>query len=667
MSNTKTVMGQASNQYVVPLDITDVFSTYLYTGTGSAQTITNDIDLEGEGGMVWVKNRDTTDSHHLCDTERGSGKIIFSNFTNGQVTNNNTISGFSASGFSLGGDAAVSTNGENYASWTWRKAPKFFDVVTWTGDGNNNRQIAHNLGCEVGCLIVKRTDTTKNWRVYHRKANATPENGRLTLNSAGDWYDELNEGGLSQNQSIWWYTAPTSTDFTVGSNVDVNASGGTYVAYLFAHNDGDGEFGPSGDQDIIKCGSYTGNGSGTAGPTVDLGFEPQWILAKRTDSTGYWTLVDSMRGMIAGGDDKLLYPNTSDAEQQSTRFVPSATGFQVNSTNAYVNASGGDYIYIAIRRGPLAPPESATEVFDVTSYTADNTDNRLITTGNVVDTVLARTYSHTSERGFNVGDRIRGLDFLGTAVTYGDGGDSDSFMGFDHMKGFEVGNDATRRLNYSSYSQIAYTWTRAPNFFEVVAYTGDGVAGRTVSHSLGVAPEMMWVKRRNSTGHWYVYHTGMTGGSDALHSTSRLNLAEAGFDTQSWKNYDFTDAHFSLDNGADINGSGGTYIAYLFASLDGISKVGSYTGNGTSQTIDCGFTSGARFVLIKCTTVAYDWQVFDTERGIVAGNDSKLALNTTQAEQTNVDFIDPSSSGFAVTSSSSMNANGETYIFYAIA
>jgi hypothetical protein len=123
--------------------------------------------------------------------------------------------------------------------------------------------------------------------------------------------------------------------------------------------------------------------------------------------------------------------------------------------------------------------------------------------------------------------------------------------------------------------------------------------------------------------------------------------------------------------GSNINQSetnGVAYIAYLFATLPGISKIGSYTGNGTSQTIDCGFTSGARFVLIKGTSSnGYNWNVYDTARGIVAGNDPRLALDTTFAEVTSVDDIDPHSSGFSVTSTADVNASGETYIYLAIA
>jgi hypothetical protein len=119
----------------------------------------------------------------------------------------------------------------------------------------------------------------------------------------------------------------------------------------------------------------------------------------------------------------------------------------------------------------------------------------------------------------------------------------------------------------------------------------------------------------------------------------------------------------------EVNYTGSTYVAYLFASLDGVSKVGSYTGNGSSQTIDCGFSGGARFVLIKRTDSSGDWYIWDTERGIVAGNDPHLSLNSTAAEVTTDDSIDPYSTGFTVNqvAATNINVTNGTYIFLAIA
>ncbi len=118
-----------------------------------------------------------------------------------------------------------------------------------------------------------------------------------------------------------------------------------------------------------------------------------------------------------------------------------------------------------------------------------------------------------------------------------------------------------------------------------------------------------------------------------------------------------------------MNASGGTYVSYLFASAPGVSKVGSYTGNGSSQTINCGFTGGARFVLIKRIDSTGDWYVWDTARGIVSGNDPHLSLNTTTAEVTTNDTIDTDSTGFVVNqvSATNVNVSSATYIFMAVA
>ena len=620
------------------LDITDVFSTYLYTGNGSTQTITNDIDLDGEGGLVWVKNRDQADNHYLFGSDSNWASSLTSNSTGYYGGAGGIFDGVSSTGFTVKSDfGGVNTNGEDYASWTFRKAPKFFDVVTYTGDGVAGREIAHNLGTTVGTIIVKKTDSALGWAVYHKDTGNTKI---LLLNDSGTGFT---------NAAYWDNTSPTDTNFTVGASSYVNGTGATYVAYLFAHNDGDGEFGPDADQDIIKCGSYTGNGS-TDGPEIDLGFEPQWILTKRTDSTGYWTLVDAMRGMVVGGDDKLLYPNTSDAEQQSTRFVPSATGFQVNSTNSYVNASGGEYIYIAIRRGPLAPPKSGTEVFDVSDGSAGASGNAgRYRPGFTVDMGLERDV--TGNDNWEAVTRM----LQGTSLRPNGTNAEDTGVGgakFDYMDGWNSGTAWA-----DSYS---WMWRRAPGFFDVVAYTGTGNLTQTKPHSLSVVPEMIWAKRRDNIAQWGVYHKDI-GFSNALVLDSSLGQQSA---SAYWKATP-TDTEFYVGTG--LGTSGGTYIAYLFASLDNISKVGSYTGNGSSQNIDCGFTSGARFVLIKRTDNSGSWWVFDTARGIVSGNDQALQLNNTSAELS-ADWIDPYSSGFKVASSfSEINASGGEYIFYAVA
>lgn len=130
-----------------------------------------------------------------------------------------------------------------------------------------------------------------------------------------------------------------------------------------------------------------------------------------------------------------------------------------------------------------------------------------------------------------------------------------------------------------------------------------------------------------------------------------------------------TSATFSLGTAVAVNGSANTFVAYLFASCPGVSKVGSYTGNGSSQTINCGFSGGARFILIKRTNTIGDWYVWDTARGIFIATDPHLSLNTTAAEVSTDDSIDADASGFIVNQlvSTNINVTSATYIYLAIA
>jgi hypothetical protein len=210
---------------------------------------------------------------------------------------------------------------------------------------------------------------------------------------------------------------------------------------------------------------------------------------------------------------------------------------------------------------------------------------------------------------------------------------------------------------------IDYAFRRAPGFFDVVAYTGTGSA-RTVSHNLSVVPELMIVKSRAVGNNWGVWHSSF---SSSEYINLNLNSAKNSAATV-WNGVPSTTT-FSLGASTLTNSSGQTYIAYLFASAPGVSKVGSYTGTGTTLDIDCGFTAGARFVLVKRTDSTGDWFVWDTARGIVSGNDPYLLLNSTAAEVTSTDYIDPLSSGFQISSTApaAINASGGSFIFLAIA
>jgi hypothetical protein len=645
ITNTVLLLGQGDTPLV---DGSTNSVSITNTGVTASTFGPHDADDAGEGGLVWLKARNQAYNNNLFDTERGIQYRLNSNTTSAQASA--AALSVTSSGFVItSGIAGYNGSGDDHASWSFRKAPKFFDVVTYTGNGVSGRTVSHNLGSVPGCIIVKCTSNVRDWYVYHRGSNGgtNPEQYRLSLNTTA---------AAATETDAWNNTAPTSSVFTVGSVGNVNASGFTYVAYLFAHNDGDGEFGPDGDADIIKCGSFTGAGYGASDEfNVDLGFEPQWIMYKRTDNStgGGWFMVDNMRGWRpeTSSNFEYLQAQSSDAESQSGALGIRSDGFRVRE------GSGRQYIYIAIRRGPMAVPTDAADVFApyVTSSISNTGSLATLAGYNVgfpADLAIQKNKDGTD--GWYAGARLTGTKYLKTETTAAEASSSAAWWD---------SNVATWQHS-SSYG--TYNWRRAPNYFDVVAYSGTG-ANRTISHNLGVTPEMIWVKRRDSTGDWIVYHKGVA--SDPETDYLVLNSTAAAADSRFfWNDTAPTSSVFSIGTNNQVNQNVGTYIAYLFASLDGVSKVGSYTGTGAAgNQIDCGFSNGARFVLIKGTDTAFAWVVLDTERGLVSGSDKALFLNSNTSEIT-FDYADPYSAGFELsTSNIAVNGSGYNYIFYAIA
>jgi hypothetical protein len=627
----------------VPNYIEEVFSTYLYTGNGATQTITNGIDLAGKGGLVWSKDRTSAYNNALSDTVRGITFRLISDLTLQQVTGG--LDSVNSTGYVTGSSIYSNNAGDNYVSWTFRKQPKFFDVVTYTGTGSNTT-IAHSLGSVPACIMVKRTDTTGAWQVYHRSLANTEY---LVLNTTA---------AKATGATRWNSTTPTSTVFSVGTDATVNASGGTYVAYLFAHDAGG--FGLTGTDNVISCGSFTTDGSGLA--TVSLGYEPQWVLIKRTNGADNWYLNDNMRGMAVSGNQPNLSPNLSDAESAGGyNTYPNATGF-----TASVGIASAAHIYIAIRRGPMKVPTTGTSVF--APVTRAGTGAAVTVTG----AAFPPDFLFNIDR-FGTGpaarynyDRLRGAGQtdLRTNSTAAEGSAGAIGVSSFNMNGFSIPTSGVSFLNDGAASYINYFFGRAPSFFDEVCYTGTGVA-RTVTHNLTVVPELMIVKNRSAADTWAVY-------AAPLGATKYLDLTStAGEATSSslWSDTTPTSSVFTVDVGFRVNRSGSNLVAYLFATCAGVSKVGSYTGTGATQTINCGFAAGARFVLIKRTDSTGDWYVWDTARGIVSGNDSYLLLNSTAAEVTSTDYIDTYSAGFEISSTApaAINANGGSFIFFAVA
>ena len=674
-----TALGQESEWSDVTYFVTkellvyvdEVFSTFLYDGSQpNAQTINNGLDLSGEGGLVWLKQRSSPNtSHFLFDTERGASSTLESNY-NGAAYTSSRISSFNSNGFSLTNDGYSNGNGYTYVSWSFRKAPGFFDVVTYTGNGTAGRTVSHSLDSQPGMMLIKKTNGDNDWAVYHRGEG----NGYVfALN------DDINRTSGIQ---YWNYTHPTSTEFTLGDDDRVNATGDSYIAYLFAHDDQ--RFGTNSDESIVKCGVYSGSSS--SGKFVDVGFEPQWIMIKKaTDAgnDGNWLIFDAMRGIVSGGGnaggDKGLKADSTSSEQSLDFINLNPTGFTLTTSDDNVNSQFRNYIYMAIRR-PHKPATVATDVFDVGLRSGSSSDTNTNSSILTDMTFVLRRNSSSEYNGISsrlTGDHTLMLDNNTTGTT----GWLDSSKSWATMNGAIIngGNGAANTGNL-----IDFSFKRAPGFFDVVAYAGDNSSTHEVGHNLTVIPNLIICKNLDGTSDWgvRVYAPGEgdgAGDSTGFNLNSTYQRENAGFGTFGLTTTTFRPYAVAASNGngsgtygsQEFNGSGSRYLALLFATLAGVSKVGAYEGTGNNINLDCGFTSGARFVLIKRVhgSPGGDWYLWNSATGIVSGNDPYMLVNSTASEVTNTDYIDPLNAGFTVTSSApaAINASGGKYIYLAIA
>ena len=314
------------------------------------------------------------------------------------------------------------------------------------------------------------------------------------------------------------------------------------------------------------------------------------------------------------------------------------------------------------------------QYFDVSLWTGDGTGSRVITTNLNFSPDFVWAKSRSSATWSNVlGDTVRGIgNLLVSNSTTAEVSSASSVAGYISAlsaTSFTAtqGSSNNGNYNFSGVTYVGWQWKEgATQGFDIVTYTGNNVAGRTISHSLGVAPSLIIIKNRGSIGtaEWLVGHSSIGWGSFLLlNSTAASTVA-----SNRWNNTAPTSSVFTL--GTIPNSNTETYVAYLFAEVAGFSRFGSYTGNGSTDGTFVFLGFRPRWILIKRTDSAgYSWLLHDTARSPENPSDELLVPNTSSAESTaaaqNIDFV---SNGFKLrTSDAFYNANGGTYIFAAFA
>ena len=647
-------------------------SNVAYGFDGTASNVVYQEATKFTPDLVWIKNRDTTSDQVVFDSVRGVQKRIFPNETYQESNSSTSLTSFDSNGFTVGSDANINGNNNDIVAWCFNAGTEAaasntdgtitstvkanqdagFSIVKFAGGNSSGTTVGHGLNTPIELLIVKNlNDSTDQWITWHKdiEQNSTSNN---TFTLKGGSIVLLN----STSATIPSYSYDGQMGGTSGENL---------IAYCLHSVDG-----------IQKAGSYTG--TGVIGNLVDTGFEPAFVMIKRTDAADQWIIFDNERITA-------LFPNLSEQELSGyNNFIKFASnGFIINTTDNSLNNSSGTYIYLAIAADPDTTTPVVENSFDVVTYTG-NGGTQSIDVAFKPDLVWIKS----RDRGTSpytgshyLFDTIRGsLQRIKAESTDAESTFSNSLTSFD-ANGFSLGTGSN--VNYNNDEFVAWCWKAGDHDdnlpqintegttdsivsvndasgFSIVKYTAGGTA--TVGHGLSQPPELIITKNLDITEQWFVY-------AEPAGTQKFLGLNTDSAATSNSGVYTSVGATTFTNN---ISGTSRTYINYCFTSITGYQKIGSYTGNGSSNgpTITTGFKP--RFIMVKSTSHSGAWVIMDAARD--AGRDdewyTRLIPNQSAAE---VDDFPTTrryqilDTGFKVTNlSNSWNGSGRTYMYLAI-
>ena len=339
-------------------DPTKFFQAKAYAGTGSSNAVTYDGNSDMQPDLLWFKNRQQALNWMMWDSVRGITKYFYSNLNEAEGTTSTVLTAIGSDGFTVGANNNVNQSSNNIINYGWKAGTSFtndasgtgigtidsagsvstasgFSIVSWTGTGSAGT-IAHGLGKLPKMIIAKQRNSTANWVVYFLDTTIANNN----VNN----YLELNTTIASTGDSgARWgaYANYSTTTFGVGTNAATNANGSTYIAYVF-----------SDIKAFSKMGKYVGNGNAD-GTFVYTGFDPAFILLKRTDATEQWLVKDNKRPGY--NPNNTLYPNLTNTEDTGASVLADflSNGFKLRGTYNGMNASGASYIYMAFAENPF--------------------------------------------------------------------------------------------------------------------------------------------------------------------------------------------------------------------------------------------------------------------------------------------------------------------------
>ena len=326
---------------------TDYFKSVRYQGTGNDNLAVTGVGFSSD--FTWTKKLETTTNErpYLFDTIRGATKYISTSHADAEQTATNSLKAWTSDGYTAGTNNAVNQSSSySYTTMNWKangaasantdgsisstvsaNTTSGFSIVKYTGTGAN-ATVGHGLGVTPKMVIVKNMTISESWNVYH--ASLTSPAYLVQLNTTSAEFS---------NASTWYSTAPSSSVFSIGTDVGVNGNGNTFIAYCFADVQG-----------YCKTGQYTSNGN-VDGAFVYTGFKPAVLLVKNNSQATDWIMFSNDRNGY-NGNNTPIFPNTETGAGNATDNAIDllSNGFKMRTAGSKLNGDGAGQtlIYMAL-------------------------------------------------------------------------------------------------------------------------------------------------------------------------------------------------------------------------------------------------------------------------------------------------------------------------------
>ena len=627
---------------------------------GSGSTVPLSFDITDTGGAVvlWSTNNSSNNDWGIYDTVRG-GTVLGGFGSNvGGTYSGKGITGFSSSGFTVGTNPTstylFNQPGVQNFFWAWKVQERFFDIVQYTGNGSSSRTVSHSLGCLPGHVRVVNSSQDRLQGIY-------------MYDPAASSYYYIQD--VTETSTLTPARSPTDANIPVGgSNEFPNSNGVTYTAFLWAHDP---------DGGLSAATTKIGTGSSLTYNTASLPFQAGAFIQ---DPLNYYRGTENQSSMSQEGMGLYSFDNFDGLKgilQRSgyattngymTGFVGSSGIGGIGNSWPSTNGPGTRNSFMCWRQGPMSNDgltSPSTQLFKSQS-SSTNGGNFEYDIINKACLVIMKSHSASVEYYGKPNPAFVHIPTGGASLnkrrlpnTYTSNSYSDSTnhrgVGLEPNSisvSAPTGADFGGAHGSSGRTLMAFSWRRWPSVIWTTQY--DKNDGTSPPHNFGATPEMIiaWKKLSSSEVSWYTYHKDL--GNYTMDPTQQSSKTTT---NNPWVSASMSETNLGISSSGPLYQS--EWGCIFFGTLAGYSKVGSYTGNGGTQTINAGLSSTCRFALLKSTNGSTSTLLYGGD----SNTSSFMSFDGTYRSSVGTSGrFTATSNGFTV--SGDQNTNGVEYIYY---